>query len=405
MPFRVEISDNSPVREYFSGSAQNCDASTQPARSGQETMEERENSSTKHYVVETRCGAKAAIETRDSLRRFEGESVVYCGKIGGDPAAEILRALRAIEAEKVVSGFRVAIKINLGGGINDVPSSYTDPLILKATIDAVRAIGGEPFVCEANMRTLEINKKMLIRRGIYPVLAAKDVDFVNLSEVKTIDFYPLGWRNPVKIPEILLGDEVRIMSLPAVKNHWECGVTLSQKNMYGALSERRKSIFHRGSSIDETVAAAARALPPDIALLSHRCACKGIGPHLCVPIRFDYVIASLNSVAADMVCCSFLGVDWRHVKHLLINGAARVSIKMAEGSEDMDEESKKRASSFAMNPSMVRLIRLLLYPQYFVPHAWQYRFLKRGEPLLTLINKIFFEPFGDADRRGNKPAF
>lgn len=351
----------------------------------------------KHYILEVRCGKETAVETRDSLKRFEGESLVYCGKIGDDPASDISHALRAINAEKVLSGFRVAIKINLGGGINNVPSSYTDPLILGAAIDAVRDIGGEPFVCEANMRTLDIDRKMLVRRGIYPVLAAKNVDFVNLSETETIDFYPLGWMDPIKIPKILMSEEVRLLSLPAVKNHWECGVTLSQKNMYGALSERRKSIFHRGCSIDETVAAAARALPPDIAVISHRCACTGLGPHLCVPVRFGYVIASANSLAADMLCSSFLGVEWWHIKHLLINGAERVRIKMAEGSEDLDGEAARKAASFAVSPSMVKLIRWILYPQYFVPHRWQYRFIRQGEPLLTLMNRIFFEPFGNAE--------
>ncbi len=360
-------------------------------------MSETKESGLGHYRFEKSCGRETAIETRDSLKRLEGESLVYCGKLGDDPSSEILRALNAIEAGETVSGHRVAIKINLGGGINQVLSSYTDPLVLSAVIDAVRKLGGEPFVCEANMRTLDIDRRMLIRRGIYPILAEKNVDFVNLSEVEPIDFLPLGWKDPIKIPRLLLSADVRILSLPAVKHHWECGVTLSQKNMYGAISERRKSIFHRGGSIDESVAAAARALLPDISIISHRCACAGLGPHFCVPVRFAYVIASTNSLAADIFCCSYLGVDWREVRHLLINGAERVSVGMVEGSTEIDEETAKRAASFAMSPKMIKLIRGILYPQYFVPHRLQYRFIKHTEPLGTLVNKMFFEPFGDVD--------
>lgn len=322
---------------------------------------------------------------------------VFIGRMSEDIPADVGDALDRIGLSEIVGeGTLVAVKVNIGGGVTGVPSSFSDLLVVEGVVDKVRELGGRPFLCEANMRTFTMDRSMLVRRGFYPLMVRKDVEFVNLSDLEGIDFYPLGWDGPIHLARPLLHPDVKVVSVPALKHHWECAVTLAQKNMYGAIAERQKSLFHRGGAIDETVAAAARAVTPDISVLAHRQVGGWLGPHLCIPIDFGYIVASDNVLAADRVGCDFLGTDWRDVKHLQINCDGReIPYRLVEGSVEIDANTRRRVARTSLAPWEIRFWRAVLYPQYFVPHKTQYRHLFRIEPLGTLLNWLLFHPRGD----------
>ena len=350
---------------------------------------------TEAYRLEERGGRTAAVEKRRDM--LDTGARVFVGRMTEDIPADVGGALDAIGAAGIIGeGDPVAIKINLGGGITGVPSSYSDLLVVEGLIDKVRGLGGRPFICEANMRSLTMDHGLLARRGLYPLLVRKGVEFVNLSELESIDFYPLGWMHPIALSRALLHPAVKVISVPALKHHWECGVTLAAKNMYGAIAERQKSLFHRGGAIDETVAAAARAVTPDISVLAHRQVGGRLGPHFCVPVDFGYVVASDNVLAADRVGCDFLGTDPREVKHIQINSGGReIPYEMVEGSVEIDWHVKQRIARTAIRRWKVWLWRALLYPQYFVPHRTQYQQLPRLEPIGTWANWLLFQTRGD----------
>jgi len=340
-------------------------------------------------------GKPVAFEKRKLEERRPAK--VFVTKMGSDIKASVGEAMRKIGDECLISGDDfVAIKLNIGGGVAGVPSSMSDPLVVEGVIEEVKRIGAVPFLCEANMRTVTMNRRTLVRRGIYPLLIRNNVEFVNLSDLPSIDFYPLGWRKPISFPLPLFHPKVKIISVPALKHHWECGVTLASKNMYGAIAERQKSLFHRGGAIDETVAAAARALAPCISILAHRQVGAGLGPHFCIPIDFGYIIASDDALACDRVGCFALGTDWRQVKHLQINSGGRdFPIELVDGSKQIDIYTRARIARRAIPKWKMWMWRAILYPQYFVPHRTQYRYLFRGEPIATGINWLFYHTRGD----------
>jgi uncharacterized protein (DUF362 family) len=347
------------------------------------------------YTLELRDGRAVAVERRREM--IDTASRVFVSRMGDDIPGTVGDALDRIGVSDIFEpGSPVAIKLNLGGGIAGVPSSFSDPLVVEGVIDKARELGAVPFVCEADMRTLTMDQGLLARRALYPLLVRKGVPFVNLSHLAGIDFFPCGWSRPMHLPRALLHPAVKIVSVPALKHHWECGVTLAAKNMYGAISERQKSLFHRGGAIDETVAAAARAVTPDISLLAHRQVGGSLGPHFCVPVDFGYVLASDNVLAADRVGCDFMGVDWRAVKHLQINCDGReIPYNTVEGSVDLDPVVTRRIAGTAIGPAKRWLWRGLLYPQYFVPHRTQHRQIPRFEALGTWANWLFFHTRGD----------
>jgi len=347
------------------------------------------------YRIEERQGRLVAIEKRREMADPDAKVFVarMCENIPGDVGI----ALDNIGAGEIITpGALVAIKVNLCGGVEGVPSSFSDMLVVEGVIDKALELGARPFVCEANMRSFTVNRHLLAARGLYPLLVRKGVEFVNLSDLEGVDFYPLGWSRPMHLTRALLHPDVKIVSVPALKHHWECGVTLAEKNMYGAISERQKSVFHRGGAIDETVAAAARATTPAISLLAHRQVGGGLGPHFCVPVDFGYIVASDNVLAADRIGCDFMGTDWKAVKHLQINcGGREIPFQKVDGSVEIDALTRQRVARTALSRRRVWTWRALLYPQYFVPHKTQYRQWPRLEAVGSYINWLFFQTRGD----------
>lgn len=351
---------------------------------------------TTSYSTERRDGRVLAREKRRDM--LDPRSRVFSCEMGDSIPSDVARAIEMVAPRTTVGeGQLVAVKVNLGGGIAGVPSSFSDPLVIEGVIDAVRALGARPFVCEANMRTLTMDQGLLARRALYPMLVRKGVEFVNLSDLEGADFLPLGWSEPIRLPRALLHPAVKVISVPALKHHWECGVTLAAKNMYGAIGERQKSLFHRGGAIDETVAAAVRAVTPDISVLAHRQVGGRLGPHFCLPIDFGYCIVSDSVLAADRVGCDFMGVDWRRVKHIQVNcGGREVPYETVEGSVSVDELTLARIARTAISPAEVWFWRGALYPQYFVPHKTQFSQIPRFEAAGTWANWLAFHTRGDA---------
>ena len=332
-------------------------------------------------------------------RVLKDDETVLVQKIGDDVKKSVAEALEKIGARKLISGGdSVAIKINLGGGIDGIPSSYTDPLIVEGIIDYLQGTGANPFVCEANMRTITMNEEKLRNRGYYEMLERKNTPFVNLSLGKTVEFYPLEFDFPLLLPEVLLNPKTKIISVAPPKHHWECGVTLAQKNMYGAIAERRKSIYHRHSydMIDKVVAASARAMTPDLSVVGARKLCTGLGPHFCIPINFNYLVVAPDMLRCDMAASEILGYPYTKVKYAMLNAQGiPIAYRLHRDSVEVDAETKKKIMKNAMTQEQTGFWKALLYEQYFIPHWFQYNVIARFEFLATYINKKFYEPKGD----------
>lgn len=324
---------------------------------------------------------------------------VFVQAIQGDARLAAREALEKIGADSLIGrGDKVAIKVNLGGGITGIPSSFTEPAIVAGVVDALRDLGARPFICEADMRTLTIDQRMLRRRGYDDLVRRLDVPFVNLSRGQKVAFFLGDLGRKVLLPAVLLDPEVKIISVPTPKHHWECGVTLSQKNMYGAIAERRKSLFHfHGQSIlDRVVAGAARIMRPDLCVIGATQLCGGLGPHLCVPINFNRIIVGNDMLAADAVASEFLGFPYDQVKHAMINlGDDELRFDLLEGSASLPSDTRAKINRHRVKPHQTGMWRRILMAQYYIPHRFQYRVIGRFEFLATWINQAFYAPRGD----------
>ena len=349
---------------------------------------------TDKYVVEEQNGKWTGQEKEHNV--IKKDELVLIQKLGEgkDLDKSVSYAFDKINAETVIKkGDLVAIKINLGGGIHGVITTYSDPIICEAIIKKVKKMGGIPFVCEADMRAHIMHDKMLKVRGYYTMLKKHNIKFVNLSRYTTVDMNCFDFDIPLKLPAILLDPKVKIISFCPPKHHWECGITCNQKNMYGAIAEQKKSIYHRKyERIDTAVAAAARMMNPDINILATYFLGAGMGPHFCYPVPFNRIMISKDMIRGDMAMSKILGYPFQLVKYAKINTKGKkISYKLHPDSEWPEQDIIKEVSENSIDFDGVNFWKPALWLQYFVPHRFQIKAYPPLEFLMTLANKLFLK--------------
>ena len=109
--------------------------------------------------------------------------------------------------------------------------------------------------------------------------------------------------------------ESTIISVPKLKPHRIATVTLSLKNMMGALAS--KGSMHMGTSLSENIADLASVLKPSLAVIDGIIAGEGhetSGD----PVPMNLVIVGTDPVAVDAVGAAVMGISPEDVKHLLL---------------------------------------------------------------------------------------
>jgi uncharacterized protein (DUF362 family) len=347
---------------------------------------------TEKFIIEEKSGKLFGKEKKHEV--VKDDNIVLIQKLGKGIELEksMSDAFDRIKAETIIKkGDLVAIKINLGGGIHGILTTYSDPIICEAIIKKVKLLGGRPFVCEADMRAHIMHDKMLKVRGYYDMLKKHNVKFVNLSRYSTVDMECFHLDIPLKLPEILLKPDVKIISFAPPKHHWECGITCNQKNMYGAIAEFRKSIYHRKyERIDQAVAAAARLMCPDINILATYDLGAGMGPHFCVPIPFNRIMISKDMIRGDKAMAKILGYPFRLIKYAMINTDGKdVSYKLHPDSDWPSEKTLKDIKDNSIDFDSVNFWKPALWLQYFIPHNFQIKAYPPLEFIFTGFNVAF----------------
>jgi uncharacterized protein (DUF362 family) len=114
----------------------------------------------------------------------------------------------------------------------------------------------------------------------------------------------------VKIAKTALNST--IISVPKLKLHRSMGVTLSIKNMMGAMTP--KGSMHSGS-LSQKIADLASVVKPSLAVVDGIIAGEG---HETSgnPVEMNLVIAGIDPVAVDAVGAAIMGISPETVKHL-----------------------------------------------------------------------------------------
>jgi uncharacterized protein (DUF362 family) len=129
------------------------------------------------------------------------------------------------------------------------------------------------------------------------------------------------WREVI-VPEILV--DAFIISVPVLKEHSMCGVTISLKNMVGILPARhysgywsyKKSEIHRENP-HGCIADICRVMRPDWAVVDASIGMKGShisGTPMDPPVNLVY--GSKDPLEADIYGCKLLDIEWECIEYL-----------------------------------------------------------------------------------------
>ncbi|MHA1733134.1 MAG: DUF362 domain-containing protein [Promethearchaeota archaeon] len=330
---------------------------------------------------------------------FDGEvpePFVHLHALSGDVVASTKEALDRVGFESYVRpGEYIAVKVNLGGGVTGVPASGTDPRVARAVVEEILEHGGKPVVVEANNWGHVMDGRLLKRRNYLGWLRDLRVPFLNLSRARVVHFRCVGHPVDLLLCRFLLRPKVTLVNVAPMKHHWECGVTAAQKNLYGAISDQRKSYFHRDlRHFDYIVASAARIYDPDLNVIGGACVCAGQGPHFCQPIRFDRLLISNDMVAADAHACDILGFPFSALKYAQVNlrvgrGRWRSDVPLTEDSVPVPPRTLEKIRALAFTPEQLLENRVFFSFVYnFSPKFL--RALRWFEFVVPRVNRAFF---------------
>jgi len=141
---------------------------------------------------------------------------------------------------------------------------------------------------------------------------------VKLVDLNKDEFAEAQVPNPLSLKKIRVAKtalESTIISVPKLKPHRIATVTLSLKNMMGALAS--KGSMHKGTSLSENIADLASVLTPSLAVVDGIIAGEGhetSGD----PVPMNLVIAGTDPVAVDAVGAMVMDIAPEDVKHLLL---------------------------------------------------------------------------------------
>lgn len=251
----------------------------------------------------------------------EPKAPLVCGyQVEGDLKETLHRTLRASGFYEKLAGWpRLVLKPNLGWDTG-FPGSVTSGRFLKVMVELVAPRVEELILAEADQVLVSADKAAQ-KAGIFDWLPRfPHCRFVNLTREYQVDL-PTRLEHPrtIRVPLLLL--TTPMVSVPVLKTHGRCLVSLSLKNQWGCMDKARHNLH---PFLDEVIAEVNRLLKPQFAIMDGLVAMEGDGPKSGEPRRTDVILASEDLVALDTVATRLMGFDPRRVSH--ITAAARAGV-------------------------------------------------------------------------------
>ncbi len=274
---------------------------------------------------------------------------------GSDPIDVTFEALEKIgsEVDKALSGKRpILIKPNYINSKHPSTGVTTDGRVVEGVVK---------FLMERGLREIAIGEgagfedtfEAFRVAGVDDVAQRWGVRLVDLNKDEFIEVRP---REPLALNKVKVAKtalESAIVSIPKLKLHRIATVTLSLKNMMGALAS--KGSMHRGR-LSKNIADLASVLTPSLAVIDGIIAGEGHETSES-PVEMNLVIVGADPVAVDAVGASVMGIQPSDVKHLVLAEEKGIGTCNLEEIEVIGEPIEKVRRQFQRSLSS----RLLTY--------------------------------------------
>jgi uncharacterized protein (DUF362 family) len=249
----------------------------------------------------------------------------------GEDAVEVtVKALEAIrsEVELALSGKQpILIKPNYINSSHPSTGITTDGRVIEGVVKFLKAGNGRMMVIGEGSGHTDTFEAFKVA-GVDKVAERWNVGLVDLNRDTFVEATPLNPLSLKKVKVARTALEHTIISVPKLKLHRTAGVTLSLKNMMGALAS--KGSMHTGGNLSRNIVDLASILKPSVSVIDGIVGGEG---HETSgnPVEMNLVIAGTDPVAVDAVGAAVMGIQPDEVKHLLL--AARQGL----GACNLDE--------------------------------------------------------------------
>jgi uncharacterized protein (DUF362 family) len=272
-------------------------------------------------------------------------------------------------ADVLAHGTKVAIKVNLTGGVTSAPlpgipeieSYLTHPEVVKALIELLRDAGAKDItIVEAAYEPQSWTKYGF--EAMAKAAGATIVDLTNMEPYK--DFAEKARPGSPFIYDKfrfnhILEEVDAFISVPKMKCHNVCGITNSMKNLVGlvpyrfynlALGDKYRSAFHGNQNemkhrLPRVVIDLNQTRPVNLALIDGVWTCEGgEGPWITGQVhqvKANILLAGKDPVATDAVAVACMGFDpaaeYPHEPFLNADNHLNIAASLGMGTNRLEE--------------------------------------------------------------------
>ena len=235
---------------------------------------------------------------------------------GTSPVETTVKALERIlsDVDRVLSGKKpILIKPNYINSKHPSTGITTDGRVIEGIVKFLRESKIEEIVIGEGSGFADTFQAFKVA-GVDAVAERWRVKLVDLNKDEFIEVNPPDSLSLKKVRVAKTALESTIISVPKLKPHRIATVTLSLKNMMGALAS--KGSMHKGK-LSQNIADLASILTPSISVVDGIIASEG---HETSgnPVEMNLVIAGTDPVAVDAVGATVMGIPPTNVTHLLL---------------------------------------------------------------------------------------
>ncbi|MEM2875826.1 MAG: DUF362 domain-containing protein [Candidatus Bathyarchaeia archaeon] len=225
--------------------------------------------------------------------------------VEGDVEESLQNLLRMINVKELKSSSLVLIKPNVCYPKNPHGMVITDPELLRSIINFVKARVNKVLVVESDNNSGRAEARVE-KSGLMEVIEYSGAEFVNLSDEESDEVYVSG--STLLIPKIVKEADF-LINVPKMKTCNIEGATISiaMKNMFGILSNRKKSILHK--NLTDVLLYLNKNVRQDLIIVDGIVAMEGMGPVWGSPVNMNLLVAGTNPVTVDSVCSNIMGIS------------------------------------------------------------------------------------------------
>ena len=229
-----------------------------------------------------------------------------------NPSDMTVEALEMVEAYEALSDEKpFLVKPNYINASHPSTGITTDGRVIEGVVKFLKEHGVKEIIIGEGSGFADTFEAFRIA-GVDALAKRWDVKLVDLNNDDFVGIRPPSpLANKVKIAKTAL--ESTIISVPKLKPHRQAGVTLSIKNMIGAVTPKGASHFHLSRNIVEI----ASIIKPSMAVIDGIIAGEG-DETSGNSVEMNIVMAGRDPVAVDAVGAAIMGIPPREVKHLLL---------------------------------------------------------------------------------------